>query len=215
MRALAVLVGALACGCPHVPAAGELVVSGAMERDGVGETSLKKVDVAYTSKEAKGEWWNCELRMTAGACVGDHHVNAWIGMPGTNTFDDVGQTGCVDANGTAFGAFEQLTLKVHDGDAIAVPTDVSVLLLVASDVDGVRGADLTNDAETTAASRLVSGTVNVLSIASFDKPVILTVDGKTGAGNDVHLELNGPTSPAPQAPPLDKARTCVPSDLVP
>jgi hypothetical protein len=219
MRALPIGAAAAACaalaaGCPQTPEQETLLLRGALEREGVEETSFERVEVRYASKSARGEWWSCDLRLTAGGCIGDHHVNAWISLPEVSGFGDLGQVACVDAEGTPFGAYELLSSYTRLGEPIVIGADVSVLLLVASDVDGDGAADLGDAAETTAASRLVEGSVAVLSIGSFDQPLTLTIDGTTADGNAVHLEMNGPTTPVPNPPTLDVARTCVARDLL-
>ena len=88
---------ALACvtaACPDVPREGHLVIEGGLDREGVEETNLAAVDVTFDSDNARGEWWSCELRLTAESCVGDHHVNVWVAMPGSMTFDLLGQPTC-------------------------------------------------------------------------------------------------------------------------
>ncbi len=213
---VAVVVGAgSTAGCPNVPPSEQLSLKGKMERDGVEGTNLQDVDVDYASRSARGEWWSCELRLTAGACVGDHHVNVWLALPGATTFDDLGGAGCVDADGNPFGVFELLTDKVTHGDPIEIPGDVQALVLVASDVDGNGSADLENDDETTAASRYLEGLVEVQSLGSFDDPVALTISGIT-SGDSLQLDIamNGPTAPVPNPPKLDVARTCVGGDAV-
>jgi hypothetical protein len=210
MKPLVLLAGAagLLAACPDVPREGRLVVDGQLDREGVEETNLATVDVAFDSDNARGEWWTCELRLTAESCVGDHHVNVWVAMPGTTTFGALGQPTCV-SDGAAFGAFEQLTAELDAGDAVVVPDDVEVLVLVASDVDGDGAADLADDEETTAASRLVSGTVDIVSLGSFEDPVSLRIAGQTAGGVDVAIDVQGSTAPVPNPGPLDVARTCV------
>ena len=202
------LVCALLAGCPDVPASETLSLEGKLDREGIEQTNLAVVDVTYASTGARGEWWTCELRLTAASCVGTHHVNAWVAMPGTTSFESLGAAGCV-TDGVPFGAFEQLTFELDAGDPVVIPDDVSVLVLVASDVDGDGFADLANDEEVTAASLLVSGEVEVLSLGSFDDPVSLRITGKTASGLDVALEMQGPTAPVTTPGGLDVARTCV------
>lgn len=194
--------------CPDVPREGHLVLEGALDREGVEETNLAAVEVTFDSDNARGEWWTCELRLTAESCVGDHHVNVWLAMPGSTTFDLLGQPTCV-TDGVAFGAFEQLTAELDAGDPVLVPDDLEVLVLLASDVDGDGTADLANDDETSAASRLASGTVEIVSLGSFDDPVSLRIAGKTVGGVDVAIDVQGDTAPVPNPGPLDVARTCV------
>ena len=208
------LVATLA-GCPDLPAEDALTLTGELERDGVGGSSSSAVSVDFGSKNARGEWWTCDLRLTANACVGEHHVNLYLAMPSISSFDGLGGAGCVGDDGEPFGAFELLEQKTRDGEPITIPGDVTVLALVASDLDGDGSADLSDDAETTAAARLMDGSVSVLHIGSFDDPLSLRVEGSTANGNAVTAEFSGPTSPVPTPPPLDVARTCVAADALP
>lgn len=204
----------LGVGCPNVPAEDSLTLQGDLERDGVGGGSNTAVAVDFGSKNARGEWWSCDLRLTANACVGEHHVNLYVALPSITTFDGLGAAACVGTDGQPFGAFELLQQKTEDGEPITIPGDVTVLALVASDVDGDGAADLADDVETTAAARLMDGAVTVLHIGSFDDPLSLRVEGTTGNGLAVSAEFSGPTSPVPNPPPLDVARTCVAADAL-
>ena len=212
--AIGVLV--LASACPNVPPADELSVRGKLERDGVEGTNLQDVEVAYASHEAKGEWWSCELRMTAGACDGDHHVNVWLAMPGTVHFADLGHAGCVDPDGNPFGVFEVLTDKLAHGENVLVPDDVEVLVRLASDKNGDGTADVADDAETKAAARMLKGNVEIVSLGTFNDPVALSVAGLTqGDSLKIDIGMNGKTAPVPNPGPDDVARTCVAKDAVP
>jgi hypothetical protein len=212
-RASAPAAIALLAACPVVPPAEELHVSGKLERDGVEGTDLQDVPVDYASKGARGEWWSCELRMTAGACVGDDHVNVWLAMPGSLHFEDLGHAGCVDADHNPFGVFELLTAKLADGAPVAIGTDVQAFVKIGSDKNGDGLADLDDDAEVHAATRMLNGNIEIVSLGSFDDPVSLTMSGLT-SGDSLQLDvaMNGPTQPVPNPGPDDVARTCVPAD---
>ena len=214
-RSAAALVALGALACQPVPAEDTLTLAGDVERDGVGGSSTTAVSVDFGSKNARAEWWSCDLRMTANACVGQHHVNLYLALPSVVDFDGLGHAACVGTDGQPWGAFELLTQKTGDGEPITIPGDVTVLILVASDVDGDGAADLADDGETTASTRLMDGAVTVLHIGSFDDPLSLQVTGTTATGNAVDAAFAGPTSPAPNPPPLDVARTCVDADLLP
>lgn len=205
----------LSAACPALPAEDTLTLAGELERDAVGGGSTTAVAVEFGSKNARAEWWSCDLRMTANACVGDHHVNLYLALPSITDFDGLGRAACVGGDGQPFGAFELMVQKTGDGEPITIPGDVTVLALVASDVDGDGAADLADDVETTAASRLADGSVEVLHIGSFDDPLSLRLTGTTANGNAVTAEFSGPTSPVPNPPPLDVARTCVGADALP
>jgi hypothetical protein len=200
--------------CQGAPPANELSVFGKLERDGF-DAVAQDVAISYGSKNARGEWWNCELRMTATACVGDHHVNAWIAMPNVESLDKLGGTSCVDANQKPFGAFELLTDKLAHGEPAQVPGDVQVMLLVASDKNGDGIANLADDKETVAASKLLNGTVEVKEMGSFNDPVALTISGLTSLDSlQVNLDMNGPTSPVPNPATLEPPTSCVAGDAV-
>lgn len=211
---LAGLTGGVLAGCPAIPADDTLSLRGALEREGVAETDLEKVAVDYASTSARGEWWSCDLRLTAGGCVGDHHVNVWVTLPQVTDFDGLGGVSCADDQGNVFGAYELLSTHTKNGDPIRIGPDVNVLVLLASDLDADGSADLADDAETAAASRLVDGSVEVLGIGSFDEPLAVTIQGTTPDGNALTVEMSGPTSPVPNPPALDAARTCVAGDLL-
>jgi hypothetical protein len=211
----ALVLVASAAACPNIPPAEQLSVKGKMERDGVEATDLQDVGVDYASKSSRGEWWSCELRLTAGACVGDAHVNVWLALPSATSFDQLGGNACVDADGNPFGVFELLTDKLAHGEPVEVPGDVQVLTLIASDKDGDGSADLENDDETTAASRMLEGLVEIQSLGSFDDPVALTASGITdGDSLQLDIAMNGPTAPVPTPGKLDVARTCVAKDAL-
>lgn len=206
---------ALLGACPDLPAEDTLTLAGDLERDGVAGGSTTAVAVDFGSKNARGEWWSCDLRLTANACVGEHHVNLYVALPSVTSFDGLGRPGCVGASGQPYGAFEMLADKTAEGEPVTIPGDATVLALVASDLDGDGAADLADDVETTAASRLTEGSVTVLGIGSFDDPLSVRIEGSTANGNAVSAEFSGPTSPVPNPPPLDVARTCVAADALP
>ncbi|HEY4223219.1 MAG TPA: hypothetical protein VGO62_17800 [Myxococcota bacterium] len=210
MRAFALLAVLGVAACNGAPPAETLSLQGQLEREGVEDTNEQDVAVDYTSTGARGEWWSCELRMTASGCVGNKHVNAWIALPNIQHLDDLGGTGCVDGDGHPTGAFEILSQKVQAGDPIEIPGDVSVLFLVASDADGDGVANLADDKETFAASRLLNGVVELKGLGSFTDPVALTISGLTAVDSlQIDLAMNGPTSPVTNPPTLDKPSSCV------
>jgi hypothetical protein len=216
MRALLPLCVCLSlarCACEQPPEDNVLRVEGTLERAATLDDD-EAVDVAYASKNARGEWWACDLRLTATACVDDFHVNVYVTLPTVQDFDDLGGAACADDQGNAFGAFELLTERAQDGEDISIPADVGVLLLVATDRDDDGAAALEVDEETKAASVLASGSIEVHKLGSFDDPVSLTIDGETTAGNTVHIEVDAPSTPVTEVPGLDVARTCVPGDAI-
>ncbi len=208
MRPALIVVAALAAatGCPRTPSteAEQLLVEGTLERDGISGDAMTDVAVDYDSAQGRGEWWPCDLRLTAAACVGDHHMNVYVSLPQATSLDDVGTAGCVDAEGTPFGVYELL----HAEQSQTIGTDVAVFVLVASDVTGDPGALLDDDDETTAASRLTSGTLAVERLAG-DGSMSITIDGRTSGDRPVRVAFGGPVSEPAVVPPLEEPATCV------
>ena len=199
--------------CADVPEEDALRVEGDLERAAPLDDNAK-VGVKYASKNARGEWWPCDLRLTATACVGDFHVNVYVSPPNVSDFEGVGQTACADEGENAFGAFEILKEKLDDGEKPQIPNDIAVLVLVASDADEDGAASLESDDETKAASVLGDGEIEIVSMGSFDDPISLKIDGETSEGHKVAIEVDGPTNPVTEVPTLEVARTCVDGDKI-
>ena len=211
MRTAVVAAAALLAACPRVPSTDdeELGVEGSLERDGIGGVRMDEVPIDYRSTGARGEWWPCDLRLTAGGCIDDKHVNVYVALPSATTTDDVGGAACVDAEGVPFGVFE-LVEEQRDFD---VGSELQVFVLVASDTDGNPGALLDDDAETKAASRLASGRLSVERLAD-DGAMTIVVDGTTSGDHPVRIVFGGPVSQPGVVPPLEGPSTCVDSALV-
>lgn len=202
----AVLLGAL--GCPQLTELPEeLHVSGSLDREtagGSGDTS--EVEVAYHSSGARAEWWPCDLRLTAQACVGQHHVNVYVALPEATSLGQVGGAGCVSGE-EAEGVFELLQ-KAGGTGSYTLGSDLSAFVVVASDVDEAPGAVLNSDEETTAAARLVSGTLTVTRWAGLEG-IGLTLDAETAGGLPVQIDFSGPASSPGAVPTLEDPSSCV------
>ena len=194
---------ALLSACDPAPA---LVVDGAIERDAVTGRDATPVPLAYGSHDARGEWWPCELRVTAAGCVGTHHVNVYVALPGARSLDDLARTGCV-AGGVASGVFELLDSSTQR--TFRIGADVEVFALVASDAGGKPGARLDDDKETAAATRLASGTLAVQRFTGLGGAIAYTIEGQTPGGHALHVDFDGPTTNPRVVATLDPPSSCV------
>jgi hypothetical protein len=196
-------------GCPEAPPTTDvLTLSGALSGPG-GD-----VDVDFSDAASRGEWWPCEARLTATACVseggGQHHVNVFIARPEIDDIASLGGTGCV-VDGAAQGAFEILRAAFGSASGEAViGEDVNVFVLVGSDVDGDGSADLDDDGETFAVAKLSGGTVGLVSLQDFTDPLSLRIDGAAeGVDGDVTVVFLGPMTNPQVIAPLEPPTTCV------
>ena len=89
--------------CPGAGDDDALSVSGTLERNDSGSAS---VDVNYSSGSARGEWWPCDMRSTASACIDGHHVNVYVALPQVTAFTQLGGAGCA-VDGVANGVYEK------------------------------------------------------------------------------------------------------------
>lgn len=198
---------ALACTGGDVDA---LSVVGDLERDGVLSTDASTVAIDYASEGARAEWWPCDLRLTALGCVGEHHVNVYITRPNVTSLEDIGRDACV-SGGVASGVYE--VIDAGGEVEYTLGSDFLAFVLVASNTDDVAGADLASDDETTAASRLTSGTLRVTEFTNFDAPLALFINGETSTGNTVRIDFNGPTD-STSVSTLEAPTSCVESALI-
>ena len=201
----------LAAGCPQMVASEQLLVSGTLERDGVSEApNVAAVDIDYLSNDARGQWWACDMLITAGGCIDGHHVNVYISGIDSQSISDLGRGNCI-AGGVARGVFE----RMDEGKAgiYSIGNEFSVFVLVASDVVEPNGADFGLDEETTAVSRLVSGEVEVVRFRGLDEAEI-AIRGTTAEGNTIEIQFLGPMSTPAVVPPLAAPDTCVDAALV-
>ena len=91
-------VSAAGAGCSNAPSVDVLRVTGSL--DGPNGP----VDVAFEDSGSRGEWWPCDGRLTAQACIGGAHVNVFFSLPVVDSVQELGSTICVE-DGIAHGAF--------------------------------------------------------------------------------------------------------------
>jgi len=201
-------------GCDGLADPLELRVAGELEREGIFGANDAAVSVDYASTDPRGEWWPCDLRMTALACVGDHHVNVYVSLPEVADLDGVARNGCV-VDGRAYGVFE---LFEHERGGTKktwnLGTELQAFVVIASDVDDVPGAELTRDDEATAASRIATGTLTVQFFQDLDSRLHVSIEGETTQGRAVDIDFNGPMSAPGNIPVLESPATCVPGALI-
>jgi hypothetical protein len=201
--AVVVVVGVVLACDPQPPANDVLRVNGVMSGP-EGD-----VTIAFEDVRSRGEWWPCDGRMTAQACVdGESHVGVFLARPEIEDLSQLGQNGCV-VEGEAQGAFEILRLKFDALDPAIIPDDIAAFVLIGSDVDGDGSADLENKAETRAAARIASGSVEIGTLFDFDEPLSFRLTGKTEAGEDVVVEFRGAMSNPALVPGLEAPTTCI------
>jgi len=197
--ALAVQLGA-GCGVP-APTEDVLSVRGSFN----GPTGL--VDVDFSDGGSRGEWWPCDGRLTAQACVGDAHVNVFLGLPVFRELSELGGDRCV-FDGVASGAFEILERKFDNNQDAKVPDDVSAFVLVGSDADGDGFVETNDGDETVAAGRILSGDITLFSLTGFDAPLALHLVGSTDAGTSIDVTFLGPMTVPAVVPALEGPDTC-------
>jgi hypothetical protein len=203
---------ALVAGCPAVGDAERLHLTGTLEREGAEGTDTSAVEVQYLSDTSRGEYWPCDLRLTALGCVGEHHVNVYVTMPQIVQVSDIGRAACV-VDGVPSGVYE--AFDTPGAELFTIGSDLNAYIIVASDVVEPSGAELTDDQETTAASKLATGTVNLVTFGGLDGNLRVVIDGETTEGNTVHVEFHGPMTNPGAIPLLESPSTCVESALVP
>lgn len=212
------ILGVVAVACPRaVPDRDILSVEGSIERNSAAEpTESETVDVNFASSSARAEWWPCDLRLTAAGCFGDsHHVNVFLALPTVVEIDGdrgLARAACVQ-NDIPDGLFEKFNRTGAGTYQIGV--DVSAYVLIASEVDGTAGVDFADRKETSAAVRLVSGSVDVVRLdPSEDGSIALAIHATTADGNTVDIEFDGATSFPSVIVPIDPPDTCVAGAVV-
>lgn len=202
VAAVAVIVVGGAC-APALPAEDVLHLQGTVEGPG-GPANLD-----FSDTRSKGEWWPCDARFTAQACVADgeknFHVNVFVARPEITEVKDLGGDACV-VDGEPQGAFE--VLRAGAGRPFVVGEDVSAFVLVASDEDGNGAASLDDDAETLAVAAVESGSIETSRLQNFDDVFAFRLTGKAD-GNDVVVEFHGATANPLVVPGLEPAGSCV------
>lgn len=193
-------------GCPQLQEnPQELHVEGTLDRDSIEGSSSAPVPIAYLSEGARAEWWPCDLRLTAQACVGEHHVNVYVTLPHVTGLGGIGTASCVSGD-QAQGVYE--VIAEARGGEHTLGTHLNAFILVASNMDDAPGAVLNDDEETTAATRLVSGKLAVTHWAGLEG-IGLTIEGTTQGGRQVSLRFLGPASSPGAVPVLEGPSTCV------
>jgi hypothetical protein len=165
-------------------------------------------DVDFRDSRSRGEWWPCDGRLTAQACVGDAHVNVFLSLPTFQSVDELGGSRCV-FDGVASGAFEILRARFDNNQDALVPDDVSAFILVGSDDNGDGFVATEDAAETTGITRVARGTLTLFSLTGFDAPLSMRLEGTTDAGDDVDVTFLGPMTVPAMVVPLEGPATCV------
>ena len=165
-------------------------------------------DIDFRDSRSRGEWWPCDGRLTAQACVGDAHVNVFLSLPIFQSIDELGGSRCV-FDGVASGAFEILQARFDNNQDALVPDDVSAFILVGSDDNGDGFVAAGDAAETTGVTRIARGALTLFSLTGFDAPLSIRLAGTTDAGDDVDVSFLGPMTVPAAVLPLEGPATCV------
>jgi hypothetical protein len=199
----------LAAACSPVGDNERLWVTGEFDREGIYDNDSSAVTVDYLSETSRGEWWPCDLRVTAAGCVDSHHVNVYIGLPSIVDLEGLGRADCV-ADDIPYGVYE--LFDSNSGGTYTLGSEISVFTIIASDVDGeVPGANLEDDAETTVAARYASGELRVTEFGKVDENLSFAIEGTSVNGRDSTIEFHGPMSSPGAVPTLEGPNTCVDS----
>lgn len=199
---LAPLIAVVACACGNgAPADDVLAVSATLPGPG-GD-----VVVDFSDARSRGEWWPCDGRLTAQACVDDAHVNVFVSLPVVDRVEELGSTICVQ-DGAASGAFEILKNRFDNLADARIPDDVSAFVVVGSDADG-DGFTEDVEGETAGAARVLEGTIEIFSLNGFDQPLSLRLTGTVEGGAAVEVTFLGPMSVPAVVPPPEGPGTCV------
>lgn len=183
----------------------ELRVEGELDRNGITSVQSSAVPIAYASELSRGDWWPCDLRVTAQECVGDAHVNVYLTLPTIDDIGDVGGAACI-GNGEVRGLYEWMAERGGRGE-YQVGQEVNAFVLLASDHDDVLGADFENDTETKAVSRVVSGVLRVDRWADYNA-IGFELEGRTSQGRQIRINFLGPTYSG-NVVPLSPPETCL------
>lgn len=202
---LALLAAIAAAGCPTQVADEQLRVEGTLERNGDGDEDTTAVPLVFLSEGARGQWWPCDMRMTASACVDNHHVNVYISGPESARVNDLGRGECI-VQGSPQGVYERM--DEEKAGIYTIGQDFNVFIVVASDVVEPQGANFSDDEETTAVSKLETGEVEVVRFRALEAADI-AIRGTTTAGNAVDIRFRGPMTIPNVVPPLEAPDTCV------
>jgi hypothetical protein len=189
-------------GCSNAPSSEVLAVKGALQGpDGA-------LDVDYSDARSRGEWWPCDGRLTAQACVDGAHVNVFFSLPVVNRVEELGSTICVE-DGVAQGAFEILERRFKAGQDASVGDDVSVFVVVGSDENDDAFQNPDDPAENAGSAFLSSGTIELFSLNGFDQPLSMHLSGENEEGDVVDVTFLGPMTVPAVVPPPESSATCV------
>lgn len=201
----ACLAAIAATGCPTQVADEQLRLEGTLERNGDGDEDTTPVPLVFLSEGARGQWWPCDMRMTASGCVENHHVNVYITGPEGTRVDDLGRGDCI-VQGVPQGVYERM--DEEKAGVYTIGQDFNVFVVIASDVVEPQGANFNDDEETTAVSKLETGEVEVVRFRALEEADI-AIRGTTTAGNSVDIRFRGPMTIPNVVPPLEAPDTCV------
>lgn len=190
-------------GCdPAPPTSDVLHIQGTLKGPG-GDANID-----FSDTRSKGEWWPCDARLTAQACVDDEfHVGVFIGRPERQDVSELGGNDCV-VEGEPQGAFEILRSKFDDAGTAKIGEDVSAFVLIGSDKNGDQSADVDDEEETRAVAVVSEGTIEMAALNGFEDPFSMRLSGKAD-GNDVVVDFLGPMSNPALVPGLEPATSCV------
>ena len=180
------------------PVEGVITIDTAV-RDFAGDTVPLSFDAA-----ARGEWWTCDLRLTSDVCVDGFHPAVFLGLPVYEDIDELGGNRCVDELGPS-GVFE---IMQNADNLLAIPEDVSGFVVVAADVDEDGRLDVAREGELDGVARIVSGTVELFFVGTFEQELVLRISGTTDTGADVAVDFYGPMEAYGNPPPLEPPSTC-------
>lgn len=153
---------------------------------------------------ARGEWWTCDLRLTSDACIDGFHPAVFLGLPVYDDIDELGGNRCVDELGPS-GVFE--IMQAAD-NLLTIPADLSGFVVVAADADDDGILDTAREGELHGSARIVSGTVELFFVGTFEQELVLRLTGVTDGGDDIAVDFYGPMQAFGNPPPLQPSSTC-------
>jgi hypothetical protein len=211
MRGAALLAACAVAGCDP-GGAGRVLESPGLVIEGVlASPSGDAFTLRLDDKQARGEWWPCEGRLTTSACVGDRHVEIILARPNVEDFFAAGAKNCV-ANGVAEGAFESAQFAFSFRDAQRVPEDMRVFVVLASDKNDNAKADLLDEAGTPTENEVgaldaLAGTLTVDRLDGFEGSFAAHFEGKSSNGA-LAFSFFGEMRTAETVLPVQQASTC-------
>jgi hypothetical protein len=191
--------------CSRAPTTDVLALSGGLD----GPNGA--LDVNFEDARSRGEWWPCDGRLTAQACVDAAHVNVFFSLPVVDRVQELGSTICVE-DGVAAGAFEIMERQFKNGQDAIVGEDVSAFIVVGSDENDDAFINPDDPEENAGSAHIVEGTIELFSLNGFDQPLSMIMTGETAAGDAVSVTFLGPMSVPAVVPPPESSQTCVAAD---